>query len=99
MIAVPWYNDQAEYESLLQVADDTPQLFATFGEWKQEASKVTASLEDNGYEVVRVPLCVDRWVRWCGEQNLEKTEQSRSLYVARIARLLELHQESTDHDS
>lgn len=89
MIAVPWYDNADVYTQMLSAAEDCSVLFESYGDWHREAIRLIENLTFSGFNVLKVSYAIGDWVDWCNQKSLPRDENSRSEYVAKLAKSTE----------
>ena len=80
IIAIAWYRPE-QWQRLLAISADAPQLEKTHGQWLAGAEKAEKDLGNRNIFPHRVLVDVDELKAWCTTNNLPVNGDSRSRYA------------------
>jgi len=76
-----WYTAQ-EWEALRRVSADKGSLHTSYAEWEADAQEQLRSLQEQGVDVVPVPIQVAELVAWCKTHNRRIDGKARSEFTS-----------------
>lgn len=79
-IGVAWYRRQ-DYESIIGVMKDSPDLPATFEEWQLRAQGTAQRIIADGFVVEPVYLDPTTFPAWCEARGLSPDATARNLFA------------------
>ena len=81
-VGFAWYTAQ-EWEALRRVSADKGSLHTSYAEWEADAQEQLRSLQEQGVDVVPVPIQVAELVTWCKTHNRRIEGKARSEFTSR----------------
>ena len=81
IVGFAWF-DRAQWQRLMEVADDRNKLDDTFEQWERNALDALGMFERQGQRAEKVHVDVDALVSWCKDKQLPINGASRSQYVS-----------------
>ncbi len=78
---IAWYRVD-EYERLLEVAVDAPDLEATYDEWKISVERTLTELEAQGMVVSKVEIDIEDLISWCQVRGRALNGSARAEYTS-----------------
>ena len=85
-VSIAYYNKE-QYEQLLKVADDRPNLHDRWEDWLAEYAKARMNLERQGLKVNQFNVDVAQMAKYFKEKREKNTSANRAEYVSRMASL------------
>lgn len=80
---IAWYTRET-YEKLLLHAADRESICDTYEEWLESYNRAVKGLRNRGIKAVPIPVDLDELIKWCRENNVPNTGESRSRFVSGI---------------
>ena len=87
-VAACFYSPE-DYEKLLEISDDRYSMCDTYAEWLVEFMKMRTGLEEKDMPVSPVRIKMDDLIKYCKENKLKNTGETRSKYASLLAQKLE----------
>lgn len=87
-VAACFYSPE-DYAILLKISDDRESMCDTYEDWLVEFMKIRTGLEEKGMAVSPVRIKLDALLKFCKENNLKNTGETRSKYASHLASQLD----------
>lgn len=79
ILAFTWYQE-AEYEKLIEVTEDSDGLAECYKDWLLDARRALMKYKQMGFDPRRVYIDVDAYVDWCESRQRAVNQHSREIY-------------------
>ena len=80
-VAIAWYAED-EYVKFMESSLDPKTWCNEYESWKDSAQSTLQKLTLEGYIVVKSPMILDDFNRWCDESGSKNDGEGRSSYAA-----------------
>jgi len=87
VMGVTWYRPE-QWERLREIVEDKENFDKTYEESRLDSETQIKQLESQGLRPVKVEVDVEEMIKWCSDQGLSVTPETRTKYT--ITKLREL---------
>ncbi len=82
--AMTWFQPD-EWQKLKEVVDDPSSLDDSYFDWKVSAEDAIREFHENGQQVRKISIKVNKLLDWCEENGVRPDGKARSEYAAYLA--------------
>lgn len=80
IIALPYYT-RRRYAWLLEIADDSDEMFQDWDDWYKKREKLEHDLIEAGYTCKDIEVDIRKLITWCEDQELPNTSATRTQFL------------------